>query len=314
MQAQFTMVSSPDWPAISIISDGQLANISFRNHFRFDGDIFFEDNLSIDCDGCVGNIESADFYHLSSSSIADNGQGNHLNTTLVDLAPTTNFDFSQEDSLIDIAETITSTKDNKILGNYELENDNLDLSTFPDKTLFIKGEAEFEGVSVYGGSTADPAFLVTTGSLTLKGEHDRPTIFGDNIILISKKIIRIKKNTQFGIDRQTTRPLERPVLRNEIFSHASINIDRNYKTIWGQLISPNKKIVLSGKVFGGIYAPAEGLELLGDQAHFEGSLVASKIGRQPELTEGSMVLFENNFSRFTSDIRYQLMPESIIEY
>ncbi|NOZ09013.1 MAG: hypothetical protein GXO91_09110 [FCB group bacterium] len=291
-----------------------MTNISFRDHFQFDGDLFFEDNLSIDCDECVGTLKSSNFFHLPSSSIEDNGQGNRLYSTIVDQAPIADFDFSLEDSLINIAETVTVTTGNKILGNYKLENDNLDLSSFADNSLFIKGKAELEGVTISGGSSANPAFFITSGKLTLKGEHNRPTIFGDNIILIAKKKIEIKKDVQFGIDRQGMLPGERPVLCNEIFSRASIEIDKNSGTIWGQVISPAKKIVLSGNVFGGVYAPGEGLELSGNHAYLEGSLVASGISHQPEIKEGRMVLFGTNFFHFPSRIHYQLIPGSIIEY
>jgi len=132
------------------------------------------------------------------------------------------FDTSFYDSLLAIAEAITSTSGNKNLGNFNI-NSAFDLSTYADNTLFIKGELNIttKNGEVAAQSVDNPGFFVVTDIVSITAGAK----INDNVIIISAGKIDIGgKKTLVGEDHTALAYEDWPPRVNELFSKTEIEV------------------------------------------------------------------------------------------
>lgn len=170
-------------------------------------------------------------------------------------------DFSNEDSLITVAQGITQTSGNKINGDLIVDNGTLDLNTYQDRTLFVKGVVQLRGSSVIGGSYSIPGILVATGDIIAMELGGTETTVEDDIIFISNTLVKISNQTQFGTSVTQT--------VNEIYSPTDVKVEGS-STVWAQLFSVGN-MKLEGNCYGLMFAEG-GLEWTQETAYIEGAI------------------------------------------
>jgi len=178
--------------------------------------------------------------------------------------------FSECDSLIQIAQSISHTENNRIKGNLVLIDQVLDLSNYQDRTIFVKGSVYLKGVTIAGMSPTAPGFIVATKQIILSRHGTHETQAGDNIILISKKQVLFKYSTRFGVDYSAVAPDDRPLTVNMAYSKTSqVKVFSN-ATVWGQLVSP-VEVVIQGELHGVAWGKQR-LDFSGANPLLEGAL------------------------------------------
>jgi len=170
-------------------------------------------------------------------------------------------DFSNEDSLITVAEAITQTSGNKIDGDLIIDNGTLDLNSYQDRTLYVKGVVQLRGSSVIGGSYEAPGILVATGDIIAEELNGMETTVEDDIIFVSKKVVNISNQTQFGTS--VTRTV------NEIYSQSEVKVEMS-STVWAQLFSAGD-VKLEGNCYGLMFGEGA-LEWTQESAYVEGAI------------------------------------------
>ncbi len=197
--------------------------------------------------------------------------------------------FSECDSLIQIAQSISHTENNRIKGNLVLIDQVLDLSNYQDRTIFVKGSVFLRGVTITGMSPTAPGFIVSTGKIILTRHGTHETQAGDNIILVAKKQVYFKYATQFGVDYSAVAPNDRPLTVNMAYSKTvKVEVFPD-ATVWGQLVSPGE-ITIRGALHGVAWGEQE-LKFSGANAFLEGALFTHWVkSPKNKFTEGTLNL------------------------
>jgi len=130
-------------------------------------------------------------------------------------------DFTPYTDRISQAYNISETADNEYFGNLSLSGGELNLDLYTDRTYFINGKLTLKGVSVVGGSIIQPGIIVVTGKTDFMNLGMNPTVFGDNIIVISDSDISFKNDTRFGTNYSALPPEDWPQKVNLVYSKRS---------------------------------------------------------------------------------------------
>lgn len=302
------------WPSLSRITDVDK-EFKFKDNAIFNGSVYMEDKVKIECDNCVGTTGTAQFYFSEGEEIDDRGSGN--NWEVVDIGELTlpATDFTLEDSLIDIALAINETAGNKIKDDYKLELITLDLTVYENNTLFVEHNIEFEGCTITGCTVDEPCFIVAGNEIKLKEKDGQGTVVGDNVIGISRKKLTLEKWTQFGVDSSSVQPGMRPVTVNELYAQDDeIYIKDDVEWVWAQVISPTDKIKVNCPVYGLLYTGHE-LEFDDNNSAFEGRMFIRRWKKpSDEQKKGTVNLVNWSQMRFGEIMNYELVSGSRIEF
>ncbi|MFQ6613097.1 MAG: hypothetical protein ACE5D2_08365, partial [Fidelibacterota bacterium] len=238
--------------------DDDEDKFKIEKDFQLNGSLYIGDDVVADEDASIGDppgdpthiwvptgrTVTGDFDQYFSWSVYSYGS-----------ASLPSFIHSEYDSLIAIAQSITSTGGNKYFGNMTINGGTFDLSAYDNKTFFIKGNLTIAGGAVTGGILMEPGFIVTTGKIEIKEEHHDQSSIGDNLIFISDEEVKIKNQTQFGVDHSSLLPVNRPLTVNEVFSKGKVKIEKDAQ-VWAQIYAGGD-VELKGSVYGLIYTTAK---------------------------------------------------------
>ncbi len=194
------------------------------------------------------------------------------------------FDTTIHDSLLAIAEAVTSSSENEIFGNVSISTE-WDLSTYENNTVFINGNLTVSTANAVIGSftTTDPAYIIVNGT----ADYKTGCSVGDNVITIaSGNVSVISTGTQYGLDWSALPIPERPARVNELFSKTNLDIS-------------------GGKVFANV-------ESLGD-LQLRGTIYAScycagTVEIESAIFEGSVVATDTKLDRITNSVLTFILP------
>ena len=258
---------------------GDVSIIEGTRDVRIEGTVVLDDSLYIGQNvavnaGTIGATVHTHLYRPPGHSVSpatgtNYTSGLHAREWL--FAP----DFNTEpyDSMIAIAAAITSTSGNKIKGNKRFRNKTIDLNSYEDSTLYIKGKLQLQGCTVTGGDTTRPAVLVATKDIIAENRRGDETTFGDNVVLIADDDIYLYDATEFGLDHSADDPEDRPVTFNMMYGYDYILIDDDV-VAWSSTFSTDD-IRLDGTTYGIVYAPDK-FTIKKSTSYLEGAIFANK--------------------------------------
>jgi hypothetical protein len=223
------------------------------------------------------------------------------------------FDTVPYDSLIAIADAITSDIDNKFFKNETFKNVTIDLNTYTDSTIFCNQTFKFQGCTITGGDANRPGVIVASTKIVLELRTTQTTV-GDNVILISGGDIQILDGTTFGLDHSGLTPENRPNTLNLMYSPTYILIHPG-ATVWSQTFS-NDDLRLEGALYGIAYAP-DLFTFRMSTSYLEGAMFAVEVvgnGGSNLLNRGRLNLNHYFNEDYFKTFDYGVVDRSLIEY
>ncbi|MCF7797714.1 MAG: DNRLRE domain-containing protein [Lentisphaeria bacterium] len=165
------------------------------------------------------------------------------------------------DSLLTVAENISSSSGNKISGSRSFTVQTLDFNDYAENTLFVKGDISMTGTTVLSMPFEAPGKMVASGNILMENHPGGGVTIGDNMIFVAGGNIIITGDAQFGVDHSATIPAEREVTTNQLWARDYLNTGTNgYITIqdnaevWSVVIS-DRTIHLSADLYGAAFTP-----------------------------------------------------------
>ncbi len=314
MEVTLQKTSQSNWPSLSLIEDSD-GEFDIDEDFTLNDSLYIGEDVEVDEDASMGDSPGERTHLYVPSGKEVDGEFDSNFSWSVHPSGSLNlpdFSFSEYDSLITIANSISSTSGNKYKGNYTLNGSTLDLSSYQDNTFFINGKLTVKGGTISGGTVTSPGFVVVSDDVEIKRKNNgSQSTVNDDIIIISDGKIKLKDQTQFGVDRSGTSPENRPETVNEIYAADKVIIGENAEA-WAQVYS-KKEIELEGSLYGLIYTK-NGLEFEKSSSFFEGALFVKEI-KKPEdkLEKGSMDLNHYYPKHYFSESTWSVVPYSLRE-
>lgn len=267
------------WGDVSIIEGS--GDTQIKSGLVINDNIYIGQNVDVEAGTAIGD-PPGDPTHLyvPPGAVVTGGQED-ANFT-VGLHPlqwlfTADFDTDPYDSLLTIANAITSSSLGKYNGTQRFKNGTLDLNdpgVSSDSTIYIKGDLFLQGMVVTGGSSERPAIIVVTDDLYLESRLGTETSVSDNIIMIAGDILEIDDATTYGTDQSALEPEFRPNLHNEVFALHDL-IVRGSAILWGQAYAGDD-INVEGEMHGIAYAP-DVFRFTKTTSYIEGAIFATNM-------------------------------------
>ncbi len=264
------------WGDVSIIEG--TGTVSIQAGVTLDDSLYIGQNVTVS-GGTIGSTTHTHLYVPPGKSVSpatgtNYTSGQHPRGWL--FSP--DFNTDPYDSLLGIAYAIGSDNhtppNNLFSGNERIRNTTLNLNSYYDSTIYIKGKLTLQGVTVTGGDATRPAVIVATTDIIAESRSGTETTFGDNIVLIADDDINIYDATTFGLDHSALTPPNRPETFNMMYGFDLIEFDNNVE-VWSSTFS-NDDIRLDGSTYGIIYAPDK-FTLKQSGSYLEGAIFAHKI-------------------------------------
>ena len=181
------------------------------------------------------------------------------------------------DSLIAIAQGISSTSGNKFNGSKTWSNTTLNLGNYDQNRIFVDGDVTLRGVTIPSETVEAPGIIIADGDITLKERDNDETTVGDNIILVANGNIYFEDETYFGEDHSGMAPELRPETVNMAWARSyffylldgdvSISDDA---TVWANCIAYRNGF-LESTLYGGFYCHNE-LDVAYNSTYLEGAI------------------------------------------
>jgi hypothetical protein len=314
LEVRLEIAGQDFWPALSIIQEVNHNEFDIKEQFTLNDSLYIGGDVDVDEDVAIGDPpgQRTHLYVPSGHTVSGEFDANFSWSQYPD--GTLNLPVISSvkyDSLINIAEAITTTSGNRYKGNLTINGGTFDLSNYDHNTYFIKGKLTVKGAVITGGTITNPGFIVTTDRVEIKRLGVTQSLVHDNIIIVTKKKVELKDETQYGIDYSSLSPTLRPYTTNEIYARDEIKI-RSEAEAWAQLISLDQ-IIIEGRVYGVVHS-IQGLEFDQDNSFLEGALYVRKITEpDDELDKGKMDLNHAVPLYHHAGIRYQVIPSSLKE-
>ena len=299
---------------------GDVSIIEGTSDVRIEGNVVLDDSLYIgqDVDVNAGTIGATVHTHLytppgtsvSPATGTNYTSGLHSREWL--FSP--DFNTVPYDSMIAIAAAITSTTDNKIRGDKRFRNTTIDLNSYTDSTLYIRGKLTLQGCTVTGGDTTRPAVLVATKDIIAEERNGDETIFGDNVVLIADDDIYLYDATEFGVDWSGLTPILRPHTFNMMYGYDYILIDDD-AVVWSSTFSTDD-IRLDGATYGIVYAPDK-FTIKNNASYLEGAIFANKFvgdGGRNRIDRGILNLNHYFNQDFFKTYDFGVIDQSLLEF
>ncbi|MCF7800892.1 MAG: DNRLRE domain-containing protein [Candidatus Marinimicrobia bacterium] len=182
------------------------------------------------------------------------------------------------DSLIGIAQAVSSTSGNKFNGSQSWSNTTLDLSDYEQSRIFVDGNVTLSGVTIPGEFLETPGIIIADGDITLQnGSGSNVTTAGDNIILVANGNIYFKEDTYFGQDHSALNPEDRPETVNMAWarSYFFYMLDGDVQitddaVVWANCVAYRDGF-LESTLYGGFYCHNE-LDVAYNSTYLEGAI------------------------------------------
>lgn len=242
--------------------------IEIGTNNKLSGDLYFGTNVYVKTPS--SKIDTTTIYVSPGHQVTSNASFSDIYKWQVYPPPLPSFpvfDTTIHDSLLAIAEAISSSSGNKIKGNLTI-NTAWDLSAYENNTVFINGNLTVKNNSgiISSFTTTAPAYIVVDGTV----DYKTGCSVGDNVITIaSNDLSVISTGTRYGLDWSALPLEDRPPRVNELFSKT--NIDITGGKVFANVESLGD-LQLRGTIFASCYCVGT-VEI--ESATFEGSVVAN---------------------------------------
>lgn len=180
------------------------------------------------------------------------------------------------DSLLMVAENISSSSGNKISGSRSFTVQTLDFTSYAENTLFVKGDISMTGTTVLSMPFEAPGKMVASGDILMENHPGGGVTVGDNMIFVAGGNIIITGDAQFGVDYSATIPAERPVTTNQLWARDYLNLGtKGYITIqdnaevWSVVLA-DRTIQLTADLYGAAFTP-DSLDMSYPTTYLEGA-------------------------------------------
>ena len=304
------------WGDVSIIEGS--GDIQIRSGIKINDSLYIGQDVSVATATVIGEPPDAatHIYLPPGASLTVNGTHNYLTSGQHSHGWlfTADFDTDPYDSLLTIANAITTTSENKFKGTQRFKETTLDLNGYLDSTIYIKGDLFLQAMAVTGGSSERPGIIVVTDDLYLESRKGVETTVGDNIIMIAGDILELDDATIYGSDQSAYAPEDRPNLHNECFAQGDLII-RGSAILWGQGYATDDMNV-EGEMHGIAYAPDK-FRFTKSTSNLEGAIFATNIiGSAGPNRMDQGVLNLNHFfhEEYFSTFDYGVIANSLLEY
>mgnify|MGYP002631245228 CR=1 FL=1 len=299
------------WGDVSIIEG--TGNVTIDNTVTIDDSLYIGQNVTVS-GGTLGATVHTHLYTPPTTSVSPASGTNYtsgLHPRQWLFSP--DFNTVPYDSMIAIAAAITSTSGNKINGNARYRNITIDLNSYADSTLYVKGKITLSGCTITGGDTTRPAVLVATTDIIAENRSGTETTFGDNVVLIADDDIYLYDATEFGLDWSGLSPENRPATFNMIYGFDYIEIDDN-AIAWSSTFSTDD-IRLNGSSYGIVYAPDK-FTINQAGAYVEGAIFANKfVGTQTNRINRGTLNLNHYFNQdFFKTYDFGVIDQSLLEF
>jgi len=310
LEVKFKVKTKRFWPELSLIEHAK--NFKIKEDFALNDSLYIGGNVWVDDDAKIGDPpgDRTNIYVPSGKSVTGDFDA-RFSWSVYPAGSLSLFTFSatKYDSLLAIAKAITSMGGNKCKGDYTLNGGVLDLSSFANRTFFVKGKLTIKGGTITGGSVSAPGIIVVTDKVEFKKFGTTQTFVNDNIIIISRRQVELKDRTKFGTDYSYLNPSLRPTTVNEIFAYNKVEIGEKVK-VWAQIISSDR-VKIEGRVYGVVYSK-NGLEFDEENAYLEGALFVRRVMGN-KLEKGKMNLNHSIPAYYFAGTSYQVIPATLKE-
>lgn len=262
------------WGDVSVIEG--TGDFTIDNNHTLNDSLYVGQNITVAAGATVGAPpnDPTRLFHPTGTTVSPSSgtyytSGQHRYDEL--FIPT--FDTDPYDSLLTLA--AASGTGNEFFRKNTM--DTLDLTTYPDCTLYASGTVTISGVYIKGGTLERPGIIAATGTITLgpwtTGGNTYQVQTDDNVILVSNSSVVLNDSTYFGEDHTSELPIWTEV-SNLVFSYVDIRLTEN-ATVWGQFYAQDD-IKIQGRGYGIAYAPDR---FTFDKAtsYFEGAIFAKKV-------------------------------------
>jgi len=262
------------WGDVSIIEG--TGDFDIGNNATLNDSLYIGQNITIATSASIGESpnDATHIYYPSAKSMTVNGShpnltyGQHRYDEL--FIPT--FDGDPYDSLLTTAASSGT-------GNLRFRKnsmDTLDLTTYPDSTLYCSGTVSVEGVYIKGGTLERPGIIAASNTITLRAKQVGANLHqvraDDNVILVSGVDIFIQDSTYFGEDHTSELP-QWSEAANLAFAKRDIRL-QDEATLWGQWYAADDiQILATG--YGIAYAPQR-FTFSSADGYFEGAIFAAE--------------------------------------
>jgi len=245
------------WGDVSLIEGS--GDVQIKNGMTINDSIYIGQNVDVEAGTVIGDPPGhTTRIYIPPGKVVTGGQedanftvGQHARGWI--FAPV--FDTDPYDSLLAICLAISS--DDHVNGIYNgpetMRSGTLDVSIFPDSTMYVNGVLKLQGMHITGGSAERPGIIVVSNDLICSSRLGTETTVDDNIIMISGDILELDNATAFGTDQSALLPENRPNLHNEVFALDDMII-RGAAVLWGQAYATDD-INVEGEMHGIAYAP-----------------------------------------------------------
>lgn len=317
VQAKMSMKTI--WGDVSIIEGEDPNTVNIYDGFIINDSLYIGQNVWVEADAIIGNPLYGVATHLyippdktvtGKAPDANFTYGQHAHGYLFSAGYSTTF----VDSLLGIANAITTSSGNKFKGRTTFTLDTLDVSTYEDSTIFVNGVLILQGMYITGGSDEQPGIIVSNDNVTLKWKSTVVTEVDDNIIIISGANLSVNDGTLVGLD-QSALPAElRPNLHNQLFAYNELFIQDN-TVLWGQGYAGDD-FTLDGAAHGLVYAPGN-FRFTKATSYLEGAIFAHFLwgsSGPSRLDLGEMDLNHFFHEEYFSTFDFGVLENSLLEF
>ena len=304
------------WGDVSVIEGS--ADVQLKSGMTINDTLYIGQNVDVQAGTAIGDPPgNQTLLYVPPGKVVTGGQedanftvGEHHLHWLF----TPDFDTRPYDSLLAIANAISSTSGNKFNGNQTWRRYTLDLSTYTDSTIYIKGVLKLQGMTVTGGSEERPGIIVVTSNVYMNSRLGDETMVDDNIIIISGELMDMDNATEYGLDQSAFAPEDRPNRHNEVFAVSSLTV-RADAILWGQAYATDD-IQIDGEMHGIAYAP-DNFRFTKVTSILEGAIFAVDIignSGPNRMDKGTFNMNHFFHQEYFKTFDFGVISESLLEY
>lgn len=284
--------SNPSWGPISVIDEVSSAEFTIGSEFALNDSIFIGKSVEVEETVSLGDPPGDPTCIYVPEGHTVTGPFDEYFTWSEHPEPVPalpDFDHTFYDSLISIANSITSTGGNKYDGNLTIEGD-FDLSLYENSMYFVNGKVKITGGYITGGDySGRPGILIASGQITCsQNESSQESIIDDNIIFIAGSGLEFDDASEFGADWSSISPPERPATFNEVYAKDVVEI-MDDAVVWA-LCTSLSDFILDGKLYGVAHAPTAKVDFNKSTSFLEGALFTKQLNKKDIAEVGVMNL------------------------
>jgi len=305
---EYKVVSSnPPWGPISVVDEVSSAEFTIGSEFALNDSIFIGKSVVVEETVNMGDPpgDPTCIYVPEGQTVTGSFDEYFSWSEHPEPVPALpDFDHIFYDSLINIANSITSTGGNKYDGNLTIETESFDLSLYENSMYFVKGKVVINGGHITGGDySGRPGILIASNQITCSEYKpvSQESIIDDNIIFIAGSVLEFDDASEFGADWSSISPPDRPATFNEVYAKDAVEI-MDDAVVWA-LCTSLSDLTLDGKLYGVAHAPTTRVDFNKSTSSLEGALFTKQLNKKDIAEDGVMNLHHIYPVQFSTQCR-----------